>query len=320
MRVLVTGATGFIGRELLGRLAADGHALSAAVRDPASQLPEGVRSIAVGDIGPKTDWSGALDGVEAVVHLAARVHVLKDQAKAPLVEFRKVNAQGTVNLARAAAEAGVRRFVFMSTIKVNGENTTPGKPFLPDQSPAPLDPYGISKLEAENGLASIAGERGMEATIIRPTMVYGPGVKGNFLSLIKLVDRGVPLPFGVVRNSRSLTALGNLVDLISVCLIRPEAANQVFLAGDGADISTAELLRAVGMALGHPAILIPVPTVPMAAIAKAVGMKAFVTRLLDNLQVDIGKNARILGWRPPVSLKAELERVVAWYRESSRKG
>jgi UDP-glucose 4-epimerase len=319
MRILVTGATGFIGRELLGRLARDDYTLSATVRNASSQLPVGVRKVVIGDIGPDTDWSYSLKGINAIVHLAARVHVLRDKVKDPLSQFRNINTLGTIRLARMAADAGVGRFVFLSSIKVNGENTSPGQPFLPDDAPAPNDPYGISKLEAEIGLLSLASESGMEVTIIRPTMVYGPGVKGNFLSLMKLVDKRIPLPFGAIYNSRSLTALGNLIDLIAICLEHPAAANQVFLASDGMDISTADLLRAVGVALSRPALLVPIPASPMATIGTLLGQNALVNRLLGDLQADIGKNAKLLGWRPPVLLQKELERTVDHYRKSRRK-
>jgi nucleoside-diphosphate-sugar epimerase len=320
MKILITGGTGFVGRALLERLKNDDYIVSATVRNPESALPDGVHIIPIGDIGPETDWSEHLDGIDIIVHIAARVHVIRDSAKNPLSEFRRINTQGTLNLALAAARAGVKRFVFLSTSKVNGESTMPGRPFFADDVPAPIDPYGISKLEAEMGLLSIAREHGMDVVILRPAVVYGPGVKGNFLSLLKVVDKRVPLPFGAVHNRRSMIGLDNLVGLIVTCAESPTAAKQIFLASDGDDISTTELLSAIGKAFGKPPILVPVPVAPMTAIATALGKKALVTRLFGNFQVDIEKTKRLLGWRPQVGLESELQRTVSFFRESQMKG
>jgi len=233
---------------------------------------------------------------------------MNDAVPDPLAEYRKVNVEGTLNLARQAAKAGVSRFVYISSIKVNGEQTASGKPFTPDDEPAPEDSYGVSKLEAETGLHEIASETGMEVVIIRPPLVYGPGVKGNFASMIKLVDKGLPLPLGAIHNKRSLVALDNLVDLITTCIDHPAAANQVFLAGDGQDVSTTELLRGVGRAMGKPARLIPVPAGMLMFGAGLLGKKAVGQRLLGSLQVDISKARNLLGWEPPLSVEEGLRR------------
>jgi len=300
-RILVTGASGFVGGHLITSLAAQP---SAAVRGVVRTKLEGDDSarIAVGEISGDTDWSEALEGQHAIVHTAARTHILDDKAADPLAEFRNVNVAGTLNLARQAAAAGVERFVFISSIKVNGELTTSGQCFTADDIPAPEDPYGISKREAEEGLQQIAAETGLEVVIIRPPLVYGPGVKGNFASMIKLIAKGLPLPFGAIRNKRSLVSVENLVDLIIKCTDHPAAANQVFLVSDGEDLSTSELLRRVGNAMGQPARLMPVPAKLLQCVASFLGKNAMAQRLLGSLQVDISKTREVLGWKPTVSV------------------
>ena len=233
---------------------------------------------------------------------------MRDEVDDPLAEYRKVNVQGTLNLARQAVAAGARRFVFLSSIKVNGETTARETPFQAGDVPLPEDAYGISKLEAEQGLMQLAAETGMEVVIIRPPLVYGPGVKGNFASMIKLVDKGIPLPFGAVDNKRSLIGIDNLVDLIIRCIDHHSAANQVFLAGDGADLSTTELLRGVGRAMGKPARLIPVPAGMLQLGATLLGKKAMAQRLLGSLQVDISKTCELLDWKPPYTVEEGLRR------------
>jgi nucleoside-diphosphate-sugar epimerase len=260
------------------------------------------RVVHVGELGPDTDWTPALDGVDVVVHTAARVHVMHETSADPLAEFRRANVDGTMALARQAAAAGVRRLVFLSSIKVNGEGTIPGRPYRADDVPAPMDPYGVSKHEAEQALLALGRLGPMSVTIIRPVLVYGPGVKGNFLSMLRWVKRGVPLPFGAINNRRSLVALDNLVDLIVTCLEHPAAANQVFLVSDGEDVSTSTLLRKLGRALERPARLIPVPPAIFAAAASAAGKGAVARRLLGSLQVDAEPTRKLLSWRPPVSL------------------
>lgn len=302
---MLTGANGFVGSALKAELASDSgiHLVTAVRRGRKS--PD---CVAVGNIDGGTDFSESLAGVDTVIHAAARAHIMRDEVDDPLAEYRKVNVQGTLNLARQAVAAGARRFVFLSSIKVNGETTAREIPFQAADVPLPEDAYGISKLEAEQGLMRLAAETGMEVVIIRPPLVYGPGVKGNFASMIKLVDKGIPLPFGAVDNKRSLVGVDNLVDLIIRCIDHPAAANQVFLAGDGADLSTTELLRGVGRAMGKPARLIPVPAGMLQLGATLLGKKAMAQRLLGSLQVDISKTCELLDWKPPYTVEEGLRR------------
>ncbi len=307
MNLLLTGATGFLGSRLATDLQSKpGVNLTAAVRRriemPAAHIVE------VQGLDANTDWSTALTNQQVVIHAAARAHIMKDEVADPLAEYRRVNVDGTLNLARQAAAEGVKRFIFISSIKVNGEQTPLGQPFTADDTPAPEDAYGISKREAEQGLHQLAADTGMEVVIIRPPLVYGPGVKGNFASMIKLVAKGLPLPLGAIHNQRSLVAVGNLVDLIITCIDHPAAANQVFLAGDGQDLSTTELLRGVAQAMGKPSRLIPVPASILMFAATLLGKKAVAQRLLGSLQVDISKARNLLGWEPPISVEEGLSR------------
>jgi nucleoside-diphosphate-sugar epimerase len=258
-----------------------------------------------------TNWSATLAGVEVVIHTAARAHIMRDEAADPLAEYRKVNVEGTLSLARQAANAGVRRFIFISSIKVNGEATADARAFSASDEPAPEDAYGVSKLEAEQGLMRLAAETGMAIVIIRPPLVYGPGVKGNFASMIKLVEKGLPLPLGAIHNKRSLVGIDNLVDLIIRCIDHPAAANQVFLVGDGEDLSTTELLHDVGKAMGKSVRLIPVPAEILQFGATLLGKKAMAQRLLGSLQVDISKTRKILDWKPPYTVEEGLRRCFA---------
>jgi len=304
MNILMTGATGFVGRALMARLLKkEAWRVRCAVRVAEGHLPAGVEGTVVGDIGPGTRWERSLPGVDVVIHLAARVHVMRDSAAHPLTEFRRVNRDGTIRLARAAANAGVHRLVFISSVKVNGESTSPGRPFRESDAPAPTDPYGISKSEAEAALFALGAESGMEICVIRPTLVYGRGAGGNFRSLVQWLDWGVPLPLGSVRdNRRSLLGIGNLVDLITTCVHHPAAANQVFLAGDGEDMSTTQLIQRLAIAMGRPARLIPVPPGLLTAAARLLGRRDVAQRLLGSLQVDIAKAGRLLCWKPPISV------------------
>lgn len=304
-KILLTGASGFIGSALLERLLADGQSVTGTAR---KKLVFPFDLVIVGEIGPETRWLDVVKGHQTVVHTAARVHVMHDSASDPLSEFRRVNVEGTLNLARQAAAAGVRRFVFISSIKVNGEETAPGQLFRDDDLPHPLDPYGLSKQEAEEGLRQLAQESGMEVVIVRPPLVYGPGVKANFETMMRWLYRGLPLPLGSIRNRRSLVALDNLVDLIITCIDHPAAANQTFLVSDGEDLSTTELLQRMGAALGKPARLLPVPSALLSAGATVLGKRAVAQRLLGSLQVDMSKTQELLDWTPPVRVDDALRK------------
>lgn len=301
--LLLTGSTGFLGTALARWLVDDDrYQLVAASRSGVTNPDSNFQPVIVSDYGAATDWTQALSGVDVVIHTAARVHVMADSTKDPLYEFRKVNLEGTLNLGRQAANARVKRFIFISSIKVNGESTALGKPFSADDLPEPADPYSISKWETEVGLHQLAKETGIEIVIIRPPLVYGPGVKANFLSMMRWVNKGVPLPLGAIHNKRSLVALDNLVDLIITCVEHPAAANQTFLAGDDEDLSTTELLQRMGKALGKPARLIPFPSGLLSLAAFLLGKRDVAQRLCGSLQVDISKTRELLGWNPPVSV------------------
>lgn len=316
--ILVTGGSGFVGGAAVDLLIKRGRLVRVAKRRPGASTPAGAETVTVGDLSAQTDWSAALVGVDTVVHAAARVHVMQDAAVDPLAEFRRVNVHGTLNLARQAAAGAVRRFVFISSVKVNGEETRSGSPFRADDLSAPLDPYGISKMEAEQGLREIAAETGMEVVIIRPPLVYGPGVKANFQAMMRWLARGVPLPLGAIDNRRSLVALDNLLDLVMTCIDHPAAANQTFLVSDGEDLSTTQLLQRMGQALGKQAHLIPVPPALIKLGAALVGKPAIAQRLCGSLQVDISKTRQLLGWRPPLSVDEGLKRAAKGFlREAS---
>jgi nucleoside-diphosphate-sugar epimerase len=310
--ILVTGATGFVGGALIGRLCADPafDGVLAAVRQRVAPWPEGVKQLLIRDLLSTTDWSYALQGVDALVHCAARVHVMQDDASDPLGAYRLVNVEGALNLASQAAQAGVRRFVFVSSIKVNGEATLSGESFSADDVPAPLDPYGVSKLEAERGLREIETKTGMEVVIVRPPLVYGPGVKANFASMLRWVERGMPLPLGAIYNARSMVALDNLVDLLVICLKHPAAAGQTFLVSDGEDVSTTELLRRTAKAMRKKAVLLPIPAVVLETGAALLGRRSVAQRLCGSLQVDIEKTRRLLGWKPLLTLDQGLKKAV----------
>ncbi|XEG74316.1 SDR family oxidoreductase [Pseudomonas sp. abacavir_1] len=317
MKVLLTGATGFVGRGILEAFAAIPELrLAVAVRSRLSGEFPGVEIHSIDGLDATQDWASALAGVDVVIHAAARVHVMRETADDPQAEFRAVNVEGTLNLARQAAAAGVRRFIFISSIKVNGELTLPGRPFRTEDRPAPVDPYGQSKLEAERALSHLAEGSAMEWVIIRPPLIYGPGVGANFASLMRAVQRQLPLPFARVRNQRSLVARDNLVDLLRVCLEHERAANQVFLVSDDHDLSSAELCRRLAMALGVRPRLLPVPVALLQGLAALFGRGAQAQRVLGSLQVDIGKTRELLGWQPPVSVDQALAETVRWYREA----
>ncbi|WP_029526176.1 UDP-glucose 4-epimerase family protein [Polaromonas glacialis] len=308
-KVLVTGATGFVGRGVLERLSWGEFLTTAAVRYEGIEASPVLKTFRIKGLQSDTDWSCALSGQDTVVHCAARVHVMNENAPDPLVAFREVNFHGTLNLARQAAAAGVHRFVFISSIGVNGGETFQ-HPFSAEDVPMPHSPYAVSKYEAELALQALAAETGLEVVIIRPPLVYGAGAPGNFGSLMRWLQRGVPLPLGAIRNRRSLVALNNLADLIVTCITHPAAAGQTFLVSDGEDVSTTELLRRMGQAMGHPARLVPVPANWLTLAATVLGKRDMAQRLCGSLQVDIQKTRHLLGWQPPITLDQGLKKTV----------
>jgi len=306
VKVLISGASGFVGRALTPVLITAGHTVVATSRHSGADLP-GVVMKKVAGLGPDTDWRAALEGIEAVVHLAARVHIMNDTATDPLLENRRINTQGTIKLAEDAALAGVKRFVFLSTVKVMGEATT-GAPFCQSDTPSPQDAYAIAKLEAEQALADISTRTGMQVVIIRPPLVYGPGVGGNFATLLKVCARGWPLPLGAVNNRRSLIYVGNLAHAIAECVENPAATGKTYLVRDGEDISTAELITRISAALDHAGLpgrrpqLWPLPPVLLRLAAGLVGKSGAASRLLGDLGVDDGAIRKDLDWTPPFSM------------------
>jgi UDP-glucose 4-epimerase len=303
LRVLVTGATGFIGSALLQSLDADGRFdVFGTGRRQSDHVKGTARILQVGELGAETDWECVLGGVDAIVHTAARVHQMDESPEGALQRFRETNVAGTIRLADAAAQSGVRRFVFLSSVKVNGEMTKPGIAFDANTIPAPVDFYGISKLEAEQSLQMIGSATGMEIVIVRPTLVYGPGVGANFEALMRWIYRGVPLPLAGITNRRSMIALDNLISLIKACLQHPDAPGNIFLAADGEDLSTTDLLRRLGSALGKRARLFWLPSALLRGLATAIGQKSRAQRLQESLQVDATLARQILDWQPAVSV------------------
>ena len=316
--VLITGGQGFVGMALATGALSKGFSVRISSRQKLISAESRLEYSHVGDLGPATDWFAALQGIDAVVHCAGRAHVMKDTVVDPLAIFRTINVEGTLNLARQAAAAGVTRFVFVSSIGVNGLQTSVCKPFSETDNPQPHNAYALSKWEAEQGLLRIAAETGMEVVIIRPPLVYGPAAPGNFGSLMRWLQRGVPLPLGAIHNQRSLVALDNLVDLIVTCLTHPAAANQTFLVSDGEDVSTTELLRRMGHAMGCPARLLPVPASWLKLAAGMVGKQDVAQRLCGSLQVDIAKTRQLLGWSPSLSLDEGLRRAARVGSDTAR--
>jgi UDP-glucose 4-epimerase len=310
MKLLVTGASGFVGATLCKHLASLQHQVLAQSRQQQSlskdeRLAQYICRLTA-DLNQMTNETKHLQNVYAVIHCAARVHQVRETSFDPLFAYRKINTEATLQLASAAAAAGVRRFVFLSSVKVNGEFTSAGQPFRADQA-HPLDPYGVSKWEAEQGLQEIAAKTGMEVVIIRPPLVYGPGVRANFLTMMRWLNRGIPLPLGAIKNQRSLVALHNLVDFIALCLTHPKAANQSFLISDQQNLSTTELLRGLGEALHRPARLIPVPQGLLKTGLKALGRGNVAQRLCGNLTVDSTPAMQLLGWKPRVTVQQGLQ-------------
>ncbi|HVC28988.1 MAG TPA: SDR family oxidoreductase [Gammaproteobacteria bacterium] len=320
-RILITGANGFVGSALCQDLMVRGYTVRRAVRRSEERpqkvpLLQGAEfGVPVGDIGQDTDWSVALDQVDCVVHLAARVHVMKEAAHDPFAEFRRINTAGTEQLARSAVQAGVRRLVFMSTIKVNGEKTTEA-PFRESDLACPGDPYSVSKWEAEQALSRIAAETGLEVVILRPPLIYGPGVQGNFLALLKVLVRGVPLPLAGINNHRSLLYLGNAVDALLFAATHPDAGGKTYLLSDGQDISTPELIIRLAMELGVASPLLHCPAALLRLAGRMLGKMDSVSRLINSLQVDSSAIRRELGWVPPYSLEQGLRATAKWYLDA----
>lgn len=306
MKFLVTGANGFVGSVLCSELSKRGYPVLGAVRSENAECTCFERAV-VGEIDEKTSWATALTGIDAVIHLAARVHVMQDDSADPLAEFRKVNVAGTEHLARCAAASGVKRLIYVSSIKVNGEATREGEQFSESDIATPQDPYGVSKWEAEQELHRVAAETGLEVVIVRPPLVYGTGVKGNFAQMLKVLAKGIPLPLASVNNLRSLVYVGNLVDALILCATHPAAAGQTYLISDGEDISTSDLLGQLGAAMGHPARLFICPQAILKLAGSLTGRADQVERLLGSLKVDSGKIRLELNWNPPYTVNQGLQ-------------
>lgn len=314
MKVLITGAAGFVGSAICMQLMSRGICAVGAVRRMPSHPLFGMEYRIVGNLDASTEWDAALDGVDTVIHLAARVHVMRENAADPLAAFREVNVAGTERLARAAASSGVKRLVYVSSVKVNGEQTA-DVPYSEQDEPAPQDPYGVSKYEAEQALHQVALETGLEVVIVRPPLIYGPGVGGNFLRLLKLMSRGVPLPLAAVRNRRSMIYLGNFVDALITCATHPDAAGKTYLVSDDEDVSTPVLMQNMANLMGKHSWLWPLPPALLELAGKATGMSSEVERLIGSLQIDSSRIRCELGWLPPYSMQHGLSETVRWFEQ-----
>ena len=315
--VLVTGANGFVGRALCAELARCGYLVRGAVRESSRAIELPGEVVAVGDLGGDTDWSPALAGVQVVIHLAARVHVMQETAVDPGAVFRDVNVRATSGLARAAALHGVKRFVYVSSIKVNGEATT-DKPFTPDDVPHPQDSYAVSKWEAEQVVRRIAKESGLEVAVVRPPLVYGPGVGGNFLRLLKLIERGVPLPLASIDNRRSMIYIGNLAAALITCAAHPAAAGTTYLVSDGEDVSTPQLIATLARLMEKSPRLWPFPSVILHSMGRLIGKADEIERLIGSLQVDSSRIRNKLGWTPPFAVEQGLAETIRWFVNQGR--
>jgi nucleoside-diphosphate-sugar epimerase len=315
-KILITGATGFVGQAVCKILREQGHMLTGTTRNADQGAgPACVPLYHIPSIGPDTDWSQAVSGADIVIHLAARVHVMKDRSRDPLAEFRAVNTAGTLTLARKAAAAGIKRFVFISTVKVAGE-VSPAGGFSETASFAPEDPYGISKAEAEQGLMALAASSNMEVVILRPPLVYGPGVKGNFLALFNAINKTRPLPLGRIKNARSLIYVGNLADAVATTAIHPTAANQIFFVSDGEAVSTPGLISKIATSLDKKPRLINIPLGLLKLAGIMTGKSPTISRLIGSLEIDTAKIQSTTNWSPPYSMEVGLQETANWFNSN----
>ena len=315
-KILITGVTGFVGRALLERFLEDDdkRAVAVTVRDVANFTNERVIAHSIGDLELVDDWSNALRGIECVIHCAGLAHVTSESLKNPIEEYRRVNVRGTLKLAEQASTSGVKRFIFISSIKVNGEVTYPGKPFTADDEPNPIDDYGTSKMEAELGLKKISRQTGLEVVIIRPPLIYGKDVKGNLASLLKWINTGVPLPFAGIKNKRSLVSLDNLTDFVKSCVLHPAACNETFLVSDGCDISTTRLCQLCAHALNRPPRLFFISPTLISFMSISAKIKGLDRRLFGSLELDIEKNDALMNWIPTISIEKGLRDAAEKYK------
>ena len=315
-KICVTGATGFIGSKLSLKLSQLSYDVLAPVRNLSSNslsLNQNLKYIKVEKEGSSLNYSKILKQVDTVIHCAARTHVVKEVEKSPQIAYQKINVEETLNLATQAASFGVKRFIFLSSIKVNGEKTLRSESFKHNDIAMPEDAYGVSKLEAEKVLRELSDRTGLEIVIIRAPLVYGEGVKGNFLRLLNLTNKKIPLPFARINNIRSLVGLDNLIDLIICCIDHPKAAGQIFLISDNESISTPELIKRIGAAMGKSTRLFPVPLSIFKLLGRLMGKSYEVDKLLGSLMVDSSHTRQILGWKPILSLDDGLNKTVQWY-------
>ncbi|MFA0237736.1 UDP-glucose 4-epimerase family protein [Vibrio sp. 10N.222.55.C7] len=313
MKILVTGSTGFVGSRVVELARERDWNVTSVVR---KQIEPLTNSLVIPSIDGSTDWSGAFEGVDCVVHCAARVHQMNESELDAQAAYREINTLGTLNLAKQAVEAGAKRFVFVSSIKVNGEFTEPGSPFQPDLSNIPQDPYGLSKYEAEVELNQLSKETGLEVVIIRPPLVYGPGVKANFLSMMRMIDKGIPLPFGAIKNQRSLVYLENLCSLILTCCQHPSAPGHTFLASDNHDVSTTQLMQTIALSMNKTPRLLPIPMSWIQLVASVLKKQHIAQRICGSLQVETRLTKEILGWVPPVTFEEGIKKTVDAYLKS----
>ncbi len=315
MKLLITGSNGFVGLPLSQYLMTVGHQVVGAVRSRNSLhiVNSKIHLKSIGDIDEITNWSDCLSGVECIIHLANRAHIMNEKSSNSLALYRKVNTAGTINLARQAAAAGTKRFIFISSIKVNGESTLPGQTLNPKDQHIPVDPYGLSKYEAEIGLKLIAEQTGLEVVVIRPPLIYGPGVKANFLKMMQWVEKGIPLPLGAIQNQRSMLGLDNLINFIELCLTYPDAAGQTFLVSDDHDVSTTELLKEIAAAMHRPSRLLSIPQYFIEKFLILLGQRHISERLCGSLQLDIGLAKTLLSWKPPYTFRDQLSKTVLDY-------